>query len=274
MNIAIQGVEGSFHHQAAKNYFNTAIAISASETFRGVFEMVEKSKADYGVVAIENSLYGSIAGVLDLLEAHAGNLAVIGETYLHVRQQLIGLPGTRLNEIKTIYSHPVALAQCEVFFDTTLPAAQRVEYHDTAAAVDFVKQQNDPSKVAVAGTIAADHYGLRVLVPNIEDNKANYTRFLIIARRRPQTATLPNKLSLVLTTNHAPGALSHVLAIFASENANLTKLESRPIIGSPWQYKFYIDIETTPEIIERCLSTVRETGTNVTELGRYTAAQL
>jgi len=270
MNIAIQGVEGSFHHQAAKNFFDAGISLSPSETFRGVFDMVHAKKADFGMVAVENSLYGSIAGTLDLLETHAKTIVVIGETSLHVRQQLIGLPGARLNDIKAIYSHPVALAQCETFFNETLPNAKRIEYHDTAAAVDFVKKQNNPHNVAVAGTIAAEHYGLRVLVPNIEDNTANHTRFLALARR-PQSVTLPNKLSLIITTNHTPGALSSVLSGIAFEGANLTKLESRPIIGSPWQYKFYVDIETTPELLERCLTIIRQTGANVIELGRYTA---
>jgi prephenate dehydratase len=269
MPIAIQGDEGSFHHQAAQEWFGQPVELTTADTFGAVFNALDNHTAQTAVVAVENSLYGSINEVLDLIQAH--HYPIVGEIYLRIKQQLIGTPHTAASDIKYVYSHPVALAQCEQYLDAHFPNAQRVEYHDTAASVAFIKQKNgDPAYAAIASAGAAKLHNMPILASNIEDNKANFTRFLVI---QPD-GTVPknaNKTSLLLTTDHTPGALARVLTLFADANANLTKLQSRPIIGDAWKYRFYIDIEVAGESLHQLLTHVCQTGATVTVLGEYVA---
>jgi prephenate dehydratase len=271
MRVAIQGEAGSFHHQVAKQWFGNDVSIVPGETFGEVFATLARFEADMVVTAVENSLYGSINEVLDLLESY--QFAVVGEVFLRVGQQLIGLPGADLKNITKIYSHPVALAQCEQFLESNLPHAERIEHHDTAASVEFVKKLGDSHAAAIAGETAATLHGLPVLARDIEDNKANYTRFLVLSPRA-ERVTGANKASLVITTDHAPGALGRVLAAFAGRGANLTKLQSRPIIGEPWKYRFYLDVETSPQILADTLAEIKKEGVETTVLGTYVAATL
>jgi prephenate dehydratase len=266
MRVAIQGEIGSFHHQAALLWFESNIDIVQEASFGNVFAALESKKADVAVIAIENSLYGSINEVHDLLEAH--RFPIIGEIYLRIKHQLIALPGAIPSVIQQIYSHPVALAQCGQFLEKHYPHATRVEYHDTAASVSFIKEKDDPSIAAIASRVAAEDHSLPILAENIEDNSANFTRFLIVDPngKPPYNA---NKASLILTTDHAPGALAHVLSLFAREDINLTKLQSRPIIGEAWRYHFYIDVETASKPLHTIIATIRQTGATVTVLGEY-----
>lgn len=270
MRVAIQGQTGSFHHEAAKQWFDRAIEIVPAESFEGVFKTLDNHAADMAVVAIENALYGSITQVLDLLEAHSFH--IIGEVYLPIEQHLIALPAAALNTIKAVYSHPVALAQCKRYLDTHLPHAKRIEYSDTAASVEYVKMQNDPTNAAIAGRTAAQLHNLPILTENIEDNKANVTRFLVLSPK-PPTISHTNKASLVITTPHIPGALAHVLTTFANNHLNLTKLESRPIIGQPWHYRFYIDIEARSEQLTHVLQAINQKDVSVRILGQYASAK-
>jgi prephenate dehydratase len=267
MRVAIQGTTGSFHHQAVKAWFNSSDAtIIPAETFTAAFTNLDDHAADIAILAIENSIHGSLTETLDLIKKY--RYPIVGEVYLKIHQQLIGLPGSELGKLKYIYSQPVALAQCNHYLATNLPSATPVDYHDTTASVAYVKEQNDPTFAAVAGVDAAKEYGLSVLARDIEDNKENFTRFLVIDPngKAPSGA---NKSSLVLTTTHQPGSLAHVLTIFARAGVNLTKLQSRPIIGDAWKYRFYIDLEAAGPKLHELLSEVRQTGATVTVLGEY-----
>lgn len=267
MHVAIQGEVGSFHHQAAQKWFGSNVVILGKDSFRDTFASLASGETSVAVVAIENSIYGSINEVHDLLEAY--RYPVVGELYLRIQHQLITLPGVTSDTIEQIYSHPVALAQCGLFLDKYFPHAKRVEYHDTAASVTFIKEENDPTIAAIASRVAANDYNLPILAENIEDDRANFTRFLIIDTKG-KTPDNASKASLILTTDHTPGALAHVLSIFAREGINLTKLQSRPIIGEAWRYHFYIDVEAAGEPLHAILAIVRQTGATATVLGEYT----
>jgi prephenate dehydratase len=271
VHIAIQGQLGSFHHQVATQWFGDDVQILPAETFDDVFGMLNRHETTKAIVAIENSLYGSINDVYDLIESH--RYPIVGEVYLRIEQQLISLPDAKPADITHVYSHPVALAQCEHYLDTHFPNAERIEHHDTAASVEFIKNKGDKSMAAIAGRVAAELYDLPILAENIEDNKANYTRFLILDAS-PSIPIDANKTSLVIQTDHKPGALAQVLTTFADAGINLTKLQSRPIIGKVWQYRFYIDVEASGEKLHSLVHTIKQNGTTVTILGEYKSAEL
>lgn len=237
--VAIQGQQASFHDIAAKKHFGDNIEILPCDTFYDVFAAVKTGKAEKGLAAIENSLFGSINEVYDLLLKN--NFWISGEIFLRVEQCLVGISGTKLSDIKEVHSHPVALAQCEQYLDEKLPEAQRFEHHDTAGSAADIKKWNDKTKVAIAGQAAAELYDLAVLARDIETNRQNYTRFVAIEKSERHIPG-SNKTALVLTTGHKPGALYDALGAFAKRQINLTKLQSRPIIGQAWHYLFYVDV--------------------------------
>lgn len=264
MRVAIQGEVASFHDTAARQWFDVDITTIACDTFSEVFGALNRHEAEAAVVAIENSLYGGINQVYDLIESHG--YPIIGEVHLPVRQQLIGTPGGQ--KITHIYSHPVALAQCENFLDANYPDAKRIEHSDTAAAVRFIKESKNPHYAAIASREAAELYQQHLINENIEDNPANFTRFLIIkpSGTPPSDA---NRTSIVLTTNHTPGALAKVLTVFADHNINLSKLQSRPIIGKPWHYRFYLVLDTAGKPLHAALGKIQPLIDSLTILGEY-----
>lgn len=267
MRVAIQGFEGSFHDLVAHRWFGTTpISLVTCRTFAGVFDAIENGAADCGVVAIENSLHGSISEVYDLLLER--RYSVVGELPEHIHQQLISFPDIDLAGITHVYSHPVALNQCSDWLEANIPQAERIEHYDTADAVRLIKEQNDPHSVAIASHRAAELHGMKVLHENIEDEATNFTRFLII-ERASRTIEKANKASLVLRTNHSPGALYRALGIFAGFGLNLTKLQSRPIRGRVWQYQFFIDVETTPEVLDKAIERLSQEECETTILGCY-----
>jgi len=266
MRIAIQGEKGSFHHQAAKKWFHEDISILACNSFHSTFASIESGKADTILVAIENSIYGAINEVHDLLELY--RYPIVGEVYLRIRHQLITLPGARPSDIKQIFSHPVALAQCEVFISEHFPNAKRIEYEDTAASVSYIQANKLIENAAIASKVAAEDHNLPILMSDIEDNPANFTRFLVL-QPDGEPPIGANKTSLIITTNHAPGALAHALSLFARKDINLVRLQSRPIIGEAWRYRFYIDVEAAGEPLHEILAEIRKTGALTTVLGEY-----
>ena len=185
MRVAIQGETGSFHHLAARRWYGEEPEIIACETFEDVFAALSDGRADQAVIAIENSLYGPITPVHDLLSKY--KLPIVGEISERINQHLIGLPETDLTKVTSVISHPVALQQCSEFLSRELPAAKRLEYYDTAAAARHVKKKNDPKTVAIAGNLAATLVDLPVLKHNIENDPKNYTRFVVVAPRQPNT---------------------------------------------------------------------------------------
>lgn len=263
MLVAIQGDTASFHHQAAKRWLSDGCEIVPCDTFVATFKVVEERRADLLIVAIENSLYGGINQVYDLIERY--NYPIVGEIHLPIHHQLIGTPKTPITHI---YSHPVALAQCEQYLDVHYPDAERIEHHDTAAAVEHVKLLGDSHSAAIASREAAELHSLPIIARNIEDNPANFTRFLVLEPSGVAPADA-NRTSLVITTDHAPGALARILTIFADRSVNLSKLQSRPIIGSPWKYKFYMVIDEAGESLNETLRLVQPLTASLRVLGSY-----
>lgn len=269
MTIAIQGGAASFHDTAAEYYFGAGHQRVFCDTFTQLFDELQQNQVDIAVCAIENSLYGSITDVYDLLQRNSG-VRIVGEIYLRIEQCLIGVPGAQLADVTEVHSHPVALAQCEVYLDKHLPQAKRIESHDTADSVRMVSQQTNPHIAAIAGAQAAKLYGLPVLARSIETNKQNYTRFVVLSKNALPTHGT-NKTSLIITTTHQPGALQAALQAFAERRINLTKLQSRPIVGKAWHYMFYVDVETGVQdrAFQQAITSLEQQNCRADILGSY-----
>jgi prephenate dehydratase len=267
--ISIQGDVASFHDIIAKQFFSDDSQLVYYDTFKNSIKALKNHESDFAMLAIENSLFGSINEVYDLVLNN--NLFIFGEEYLRIEQCLIGVPGTKLSDIKTVYSHPVALAQCEDFLNQYLPNAKRLEYDDTATSVKLVKNSGDCSIAAIAGQEAAKLYGMEILEKSIETNKENYTRFVALSNSDKDMVENPNKTSLVLKTSHKAGALSSALNCFAKRSINLSKIQSRPIIGEAWHYMFYIDIDcgVNDDNYKTAINELIEQGCEVILIGSY-----
>lgn len=272
LKVAIQGQAASFHDIAARKFLGNDLEIVACDTFAQTFEALASGKSDRAVVAIENSLFGSINEVYDLLLAK--KFWISGEIFLRISQCLIGLPGAKLSNLKEVHSHPVALAQCEDFLDQKLPNAERFEHHDTAGSVEMIKKLGDKTKAAIASAEAAKLHGLKILSEEIETNQQNYTRFVVLDKKHVETKSA-DKTSLVLVTGHKPGALYSALGSFAGRNMNLTKLQSRPVIGQAWHYMFYLDVSegAHTKSFKEVITELRAEDCEVTILGSYKAGQ-
>jgi prephenate dehydratase len=238
--VAFQGELGAFSQQAAHRIFGPHLQPLPCLGFEDVFRRLVRGKADFAVIPIENSLAGSIHQNFDLLAKHS--LESIGETYVRIEHHLIANPRARMADIRQVYSHPVALAQCRTFLGS-LRAAEEVSFYDTAGSVKFIRDKNLSNAAAVASADAARMYGMKILKRNIEDDRENYTRFLALARRG-RVAHGGAKTSLVFSLRNEPGALFKALSVFALRDISLTKIESRPIRGRRWEYLFYVDLQS------------------------------
>lgn len=236
--VAFQGERGAYSEEAALAYFGSHIEFLPCRTLRLVFEAVEGGRADVGMVPVENSLEGAISETYDLLIA--SNLSVCGEYNLRVRHCLITNMGVKLEDIKRVYSHPQALAQCRRFLEKI--GAELIPYYDTAGSAYMLKKDGLMDTAAVASKRAAEIYNLQIIAESIEDSPNNYTRFLVIGKADHEP-TSRDKTSLVFTTKHVPGALYAALGVFAKRMINLTKIESRPTKQTPWEYNFFVDLE-------------------------------
>ncbi len=269
--IAIQGGVGSFHYAAAQSYFGESVVTENYNSFKeAVTALDTEPSISHALLAIENSLYGSINEVYDLLLQTKSQ--IVGEVYLRIEQCLIGLPGATIESINSVYSHPVALAQCDDFLSSHLPQAVRFEAADTAESVADIKEWNDPSKAAIASKVAAVIHQLPVMSSGIETNAQNYTRFVVISRTEDH-ALEKTKTSIVLQTNidTKSGALHAALSVFAKHKLNLTLIHSRPIVGKAWHYMFYIDFtHPSTEARDRALRDLIKLGCTITQLGSYT----
>lgn len=268
MRVAIQGQQGSFHEQVAKKWYDKEDDILYCTTFSDAFRALKDEEADAVVTAVENTIYGSINQVYQLIEECPA--PIIGEVTLAIDQMLIGHPEALLENITEVYSHPVALAQCRKFIETHLPNAQAIEYFDTAGAVEFVKENNSPRAAAIAGEQAAVLYDMPILKRSIQDDKSNVTRFLVLEHRDSDPQA--NRASLVITTAHQPGALVEVLQTFAARGINLAKLQSQPIAGKPFTYKFFIDVDCAGGKLREAIHEIETSGHDVILLGEYIAA--
>ena len=240
-HVSIQGFQGSFHEVAARRYFGAQPALLPCATFGAVVAHVVNGSAQAGLMAMENSLAGSILPNYLLLERHA--VRVTGEVYLPIHQHLLALPGTTLAEVRAVHSHPMALRQCGEFLDRH-PHWQLVETDDTGHSAQLLAEQRPPGVAVVAGAQAAEQFGLEILARAIHDDPHNYTRFLVLERAEIAVADpRANKASLYFCAPHAPGSLAAVLARVAAHGLNLSKLQSGPRPGQPWHYGFHADVE-------------------------------
>lgn len=278
MKIAIQGIAGSFHEQAALEYFkDTELEFIECRNFHAVFEAVKNGKADHGVVAVENSLHGSISPVYRLLAQE--NLWVHGEVRLHISMCLIGKKQMELVELNqpqtTVLSHFAAFGQCERWLETNIPLAQQVEDEDTAAAVEKVMANNDEHMLAIASEHAAEMYDGVILQKNLNDDPDNYTRFFMIAKDAPKD-TIANRTSIILQENSSDkaGTLYMALGTFAKLEINLSKLDSHPRPGKVRNYAFYIDFDEDlySKKGQTAISELEAQGWKIKILGTYHAA--
>jgi prephenate dehydratase len=207
------------------------------ETFQAAFQSVVKKKARYCLAPIENTLAGSIYENYDLLLNN--DLHIVGEVNLRIVHNLIGFPGTTMRNLRRVYSHPVALAQCSRFFSRH-PRIKKIPFYDTAGSVKMLARERLASTGAIASRIAASVYGARILQSHLEDHHENFTRFLLLSRKL-SVSPRANKVSIVFSTRNVPGALYKCLSVFALRDIDLTKMESRPLRGRPWEYFFYLD---------------------------------
>lgn len=238
MKIAIQGYEGSFHQIVAEQYFGNDIELVPCATFREVAQKVKSGKANFGVMAVENSIAGSIIANYGILQD--ANVQVAGEVYLHITQHLLALPGVRLDEIAEVHSHPMALQQCHAFLDC-YPQWKLVESEDTALSARRLAEDGQRNIAAIASARAAELYGLNVLAPEINTIANNYTRFMIIKMHDLLIDPQADKASLYFKTDHREGSLVRALQVL--ENVNMSRLQSYPIPSEPWHYMFHIDLE-------------------------------
>ncbi len=239
--VSIQGYEGSFHQVAAQQFFGKNIAVIPCATFREVVKIASSKKdSDGGVMAIENSIAGSILPNYNLLQK--SNLQIVGEVFLHIKQNLLVNPGVKLQDIKEVHSHPMAIQQCLEFLDKY--EWKLVETEDTALSAKLLHQHRNRHAAAIASKLAAELFQLDVIAPNIHTLKNNYTRFLILKRDSDAvTVEDANKASVNFHTDHSRGSLAKVLTRIAEGGINLSKLQSFPIPGSDWKYSFHADME-------------------------------
>jgi prephenate dehydratase len=238
LHITFQGEYGAFSEQAAVAYFGPACRPVPRENFRDVFDDVRRQKAFAGIVPIENSLFGSVHQNFDLLQEYP--LSIIGEVKLRVRMNLLAPHGTAVKDIRDIYSHPQALGQSDVFL-RSLKKVKLHQFYDTAGAAKMIAEKKLTSAGAIASLQAAKHYDLAVLKKGIETDHRNYTRFVVLSRK-PVRPLGRAKTSLIFATRHVPGSLVNCLSVFARRHLNILKIESRPYIGKPWEYLFFVDI--------------------------------
>jgi prephenate dehydratase len=265
MQVAIQGEAGSFSHAAALDTHGPALRLVPCGTFEDLFRAVETEAADRGIVPIENTLAGSVHENYDLLSAHP--LHVVGETELRIRHCLIASPDTDTRDIARVASHPVALAQCRRFF-LEHPSLVAVPAYDTAGSVRDLMAGKGVADAAIASALAAELYGAAVLAEGLEDHAENYTRFLVIAREAAPAATA-TKVSLMFTLTNAPGVLHRALGVFSTRGLDLTKIESRPLPGRPWEYLFYLDVLGAADEVQEALDELRTFAPLVRVLGAY-----
>ncbi len=273
MRVAFQGEPGAFSEAAAIQLLGERITTVPRATFDAAFKAVPERAADVVLVPVENSLAGSVVRVYDLLLE--SDLAIVAETILPIEHHLIGCPGAALQGLRSVASHPMALAQCERFFSSH-PELKRVPAEDTAGSVREVLARADKSGAAIAGRRAAEHYHGVILAESIQDNAENFTRFVLLIPEKQAAAWLSpeaRKISLAMRLAHRPGALLASLEPFAKHSVNLLKIESRPIHGRPWEYQFFIDVEAADIArLDQALTEVRSATSELRVLGRYAAA--
>jgi len=272
--IAIQGYEGSFHQEAAQNFWGNQIEVLPCDTFRALVKASEQDKNVTGaLMAIENSIAGSILPNYALLQK--SSLVIVGEVYLHICQQLMANPGVQLSEIKEVHSHPMALLQCMDYLET-YPSWKLIETEDTALSARHIRQRHHKHTAAIASKLAAKLYGLEIIAPDIHTLQNNVTRFLVLQRRdEAQPVANANKASVNFVTDHSKGSLARVLASIARGDVNLSKLQSVPIPGSDFLYSFHADMEyENQQQLDTVLQEIIRQTRSLTVFGQYKKGML
>lgn len=272
LNIAIQGIRGSFHHNVVQNYFDRDFIIHECLTFDALVERLISQKSDISVMAIENSIAGSI--IPNYARIDANNLCIVGEHYLDVQHNLMALKNQNIEDIKEVHSHPMALLQCKTFFNK-FPDIKLVEAKDTADVARDIASNNIKGIAAIASKVAAELYDLDVLAKNIQTIKDNETRFVVIKKHSEKIVeTDINKVSLKLELEHKRGSLAAILNVLSDCKLNLTKIQSLPKIETPWKYAFFIDVTFDDyKNFEKAKAVVKIMAENFKILGEYKNAK-
>lgn len=268
-HVAFQGEPGAYSESAVYQFFGSKTQVKPCMDFRDVFESVKRLGIDAGVVPVENSIEGSVNQNYDLFFNY--DLKVCGEVIVKIAHCLIANPGASLDQIKTVYSHPQALAQCRSFLEHL--KYEQIPAYDTAGSVKLIKEQKIISAAAIASERAAEIYGMQILAKDIADNKENYTRFFVLSEE-DSPVTGKDKTSIIFSAKHEPGSLYHALGEFAKRKINLTRIESRPTKKTAWEYNFYLDFEghrTEPKCAET-LKALEKYTTFIKILGSYPKA--
>lgn len=264
--VAIQGIKASFHEEAAFKFFGEDIETIECNSFKQTFQKLDAGETDFVVMAIENSIAGSLLPNYSLLREY--NFPVIGEVYLHIQLHLMALPGVKFEDIKTVTSHPIAIRQCGDFLDD-FPELKVIESSDTAACAKKIKEENLTDTVAIANTLAAKLYGLNILERRIESNKKNYTRFLILTDKKEEIKNA-NKASLCFQVSNDVGSLAKVLNILADNEINMSKIQSMPVLGKRNEYNFYVDVEwSDTKKYEDAINKILKYTVNFSIMGEY-----
>jgi len=268
--IAIQGGFGAFHEMAAIYYFEPEeVEIVPRLTFDDLFRSLRDRKADYGILAIENSIAGSILPNYNLLRE--SNKKIVGEIFLRVRHNLVALPGQRIEDLREVYSHPMAILQSQEFFDR-YPNIRLIESVDTALSAKEIREKEQRGIGAIASELAAKKYDLDILAASIETNPTNYTRFLVVSENGNHhlDEDVDTKSSIYFTLSHKIGSLSKILSILSFYDMNLTKIQSLPVIGKEWEYAFYLDLVFDDfELYQQAFHAIRPFTGELGELGIY-----
>ncbi|MGQ9459668.1 MAG: prephenate dehydratase [Candidatus Bathyarchaeaceae archaeon] len=269
MKVAFQGEIGAYSESAVYSFFGSSVEVKPCENLSEVFESVKRGETTYGVVPIENSIEGSVNQTYDLFLEY--DLKVCGEIVLRIVHCLIAHPETRLNQIRTVYSHPQALAQCRKFLEKL--GCRLISTFDTAGSVKMIKEEGLKDAGAIASQRAAEIYDMKVLAKEIGDTPNNYTRFFVLSKQDSPPSG-GDKTSIIFSVKSVPGALYHILEEFATRNINLTKIESRPTKRTPWEYNFYLDFEghRNEEKCQEALKSIKDKTLFVKILGSYKAA--
>lgn len=268
MNIAIQGIKGSYHYQVAKKIFGEEVGTVECLSFSDLVKSILTGEADQGLLALENSIAGAILPNYDLIDRN--NLRIIGEYYLPISHQLMALKGQTMGDIKEVRSHPMALLQCKAFFED-YPEIKLIEDLDTASVAKWISEENILGTAAIASASAAEFYGLEILNDSIQTVKNNITRFCIVEKENGKKRTDPfDKASLKIIIKDEKGSLAKVLNLMSKNNLDLTKIQSLPLIDKPWQYAFFVDIVFEQKVdYTNTLSDLVNMGISVKILGEY-----
>ncbi|MEZ4858574.1 MAG: prephenate dehydratase domain-containing protein [Flavobacteriaceae bacterium] len=270
MKIAIQGIEGSFHDEAVQKLFpNQSVDLVMCDTFDGVTQSVKNKKADFGVIAIENTLTGSLLPNYNLVEK--GDFEIMEEVFLNIQMYLMALETESIIDIFEVHSHPVALLQCREYLRKFPPQFKIIEGNDTASEAKRIRENNLKGVAAIAGKQVAERFGLKILDSNIQDMKENQTRFVLIGNKGTAVNKKPiNKASIRFQLGHEVGTLSSALQIMASHDINLTKIQSLPVVDTPWRYAFFVDVTfTNPQNFHDTISELEPFVKNFKILGTY-----